>query len=57
MRITQAMSNPLEYLLTLYRGKVKNPSQLPQSETKTSTNLRSMILIAPSYLGGDNHQE
>ena len=29
MRITQAMSNPLEYLLALRRGKVKNPSQSP----------------------------
>ena len=26
MRITQATSNPLEYLLALCRGKVKNPS-------------------------------
>ena len=26
MRITQATSNPLEYLLALHRGKVKNPS-------------------------------
>ena len=26
MRITQAMSNPLEYLLAIHRGKVKNPS-------------------------------
>jgi hypothetical protein len=25
MRITQATSNPLEYLLALHRGKVKNP--------------------------------
>jgi hypothetical protein len=25
MRITQAMSNPLEYLLALHQGKVKNP--------------------------------
>ena len=25
----QAMRNPLEYLLALYRGKVKNPSQSP----------------------------
>ena len=25
----QAMSNPLEYLLALHRGKVKNPSQSP----------------------------
>ena len=29
MRITQATSNPLEYLLALRRGKVKNPSQSP----------------------------
>ena len=28
----QATSNPLEYLLALYRGKVKNPSQSPRSE-------------------------
>ena len=29
MRITQAMSKPLEYLLVLRRGKVKNLSQSP----------------------------
>ena len=29
MRITQATSNPLEYLLALHQGKVKNPSQSP----------------------------
>jgi hypothetical protein len=29
MRITQATSNPLEYLLALHWEKVKNPSQLP----------------------------
>jgi len=29
MRITQAMSNLLEYLLALHRRKVKNPSQSP----------------------------
>ena len=29
IRITQATSNPLEYLLALRRGKVKNPSQSP----------------------------
>jgi hypothetical protein len=57
MRITQAMSNPLEYLLALRRGKVKNPSQSPRSEPETSTFLRSTILATPSYLGGDNHQE
>ena len=57
MRITQATSNPLEYLLALCRGKVKNPSQSPRSEPETITNLRSTILAAPSHLGGDNHQE
>ena len=36
----QATSNPLEYLLALHRGKVKNPSQSPQSEPETITNLR-----------------
>jgi hypothetical protein len=53
----QAMSNPLEYLLALHRGKVKNPSQSSRSEPKTSTFLRLMILAAPSRLGGGNHQE
>ena len=48
----QAMSNPLEYLLALHRGKVKNPSQSPRSELETITNLRSTILAAPSHLGG-----
>ena len=57
MRITQAMSNPLEYLLALHWGKVKNPSQSPRSEPETITNLRSTILAAPSRLGGGNHQE
>ena len=57
MRITQAMSNPLEYLLTLRRGKVKNPSQSPRLEPETITALRSTILAAPSHLGGGNHQE
>ena len=46
------MSNPLEYLLALHRGKVKNPSQSPRSELETITNLRSTILAAPSHLGG-----
>ena len=53
----QSMRNPLEYLLALCRGKVKNPSQSPQSEPETITFLRSMILAAPSRLGGGNHQE
>ena len=53
----QATSNPLEYLLALHRGKVKNPSQSPQLELETSTFLLSMILAAPSRLGGGNHQE
>jgi hypothetical protein len=57
MRITQAMSNPLEYLLALHWGKVKNPSQSPLSEPDTITTLRSTILAAPSHLGGSNHQE
>ena len=57
MRITQATSNSLEYLLTLHWGKVKNPLQSPQSEPETITNLRSTILAAPSCLGGDNHHE
>ena len=57
MRITQAMSNPLEYLLALYWGKVQNPSQSLRSEPETITNLHSMILAAPSHLGGGNHQE
>jgi hypothetical protein len=55
--ITQVTSNPLEYLLALRWGKVKNPSQSPRSEPETITNLRSMILAAPSRLGGGNHQE
>ena len=53
----QATSNPLEYLLTLRREKVKNPSQSPRPELETITFLRSTILAAPSYLGGSNHQE
>ena len=57
MRITQATSNPLEYLLVLCRGKVKNPSQSPRSEPETITNLRSTILATPSRLGGGNRQE
>ena len=57
MRITQATSNQLEYLLALHRGRVKNPSQSPRSEPETITTLRSMILAAPSHLGGGNHQE
>ena len=57
MRITQATSNPLEYLLALHRGKVKNPSQSPRSEPETITTLHSTILAAPSHLGGGNHQE
>ena len=44
MRITQATSNSLEYILALCRGKVKNPSQSPRSEPETITNLRSTIL-------------
>ena len=51
------MRNPLEYHLALHREKVKNLSQSPRSEPETSTFLRSMILAAPSRLGGDNHQE
>jgi hypothetical protein len=43
----QATSNPLEYLLALYRGKVKNPSQLPRLEPETITFLHSTILAAP----------
>ena len=57
MRITQGMSNLLEYLLALRRGKVKNPSQSPRSEPETTITLRSTILAAPSRLGGGNHQE
>ena len=53
----QATSNPLEYLLALRQGKVKNPSQSPQSESETSTFLRSTILATLSRLGGGNHQE
>ena len=55
IRITQATSNPLEYLLTFRRGKIKNPSQSPRPET--ITNLHSTILVALSHLGGGNHQE
>ena len=39
MRITQATSNPLEYLLALRQRKVKNPLQSPRSEPETITNL------------------
>ena len=53
----QATSNPLEYLLALHQRKVKNPSQLPWSELETITFHRSMILAAPTHLGGGNHQE
>ena len=51
----QAMSNPLEYLLALRQGKLKNPSQSPRLEPETITNLRSTILAAPSHLSGGNH--
>jgi hypothetical protein len=57
MRITQATSNPLEYLLALRRGKVKNPSQSPRSAPETSIFLSSTILVAPSCPGVSNHQE
>jgi hypothetical protein len=57
MRITQATSNPLEYILALRQGKVKNLSQSPRSEPETSTFLRLTIVAAPSRLGGGNHQE
>ena len=50
MRITKAMSNSLEYLLALRRGKIKNPSQSPRSEPETITTLRSTILAALSHL-------
>jgi hypothetical protein len=53
----QATSNPLEYLLALHRGKVKNPSQSLRSEPETNTFLRSMILAAPSRLGVSELQE
>ena len=53
----QVTSNPLEYLLGLRQGKVKNPSQSPLLEPETITFLRSTILTAPSHLGGGNHQE
>jgi hypothetical protein len=55
IKITQATSNPLEYLLALRHGMVKNPSQSPEPET--IINFCSMILAAPSHLGGGNHQE
>ena len=54
---SQTPNNPLEYLLALHRGKVKNSSQSPRSEPETSTTLRSTILAAPSHLGGNKHQE
>ena len=57
MRITQATSNSLEYLLALHRRKVKNPSQSPRLKLETITNLFSTILVAPSHLGGSNHQD
>jgi hypothetical protein len=57
MGITQATSNPLEYLLALYWGKVKNQSQSPLSELKTIAFLRSTILATPNRLGGGNQQE
>jgi hypothetical protein len=37
--------------------RLKNPSQSPQSELETITNLRSMIIAAPNCLDDDNHQE
>jgi hypothetical protein len=51
----QATSNPLEYLLALRQGKVKNPSQSSRSEPETITFLHSTILAAPSRLNGGNH--
>jgi hypothetical protein len=41
----------------LPRRRLKNLSQSPQSEPETITNLRSTILVAPSRLGGSNHQK
>jgi hypothetical protein len=52
---SQATTNPLEYILALRWVKVKNLSQSLRSELKTITTLRSMILAAPSHLGGGNH--
>jgi hypothetical protein len=57
MGITQASSNPLEYLSALRWGKVKNSSQSPRSESETITFLCSTILAAPGHLGDGNHQE
>ena len=53
----QATSNPLEYLLALRWGKVKNHSQSPLSKAEIITFLHSTILAAPSHLGGSNHQQ
>ena len=51
------MSNPLELPFGAPLGKAQDPSYSPRSEPETITNLRSMILAAPSQLGGGNHQE
>jgi len=51
------MSNPLELPFGAPPEKAQDPSQSPRSEPETITNLRSMILAAPSRLGGGNHQE
>ena len=51
------MSNPLELPFGTLPGKAQDPSQSPRSEPETITNLRSMILVAPSHQGGGNHQE
>ena len=53
----QTTSNPLEYLLSLHQGRVKNLSQSPRSEPETNTTLRSMILAAPGHLGVGKLQE
>ena len=50
------MSNPLEYLLALRRGKVKNPLQ----SLEMAMNNHQLVLIlhrCSNHLGDGNHQE
>ena len=57
MMITQATSNPLEYLLGLRRGKGQEPLTITMIGAGDNHHLRSMILVASSRLGGGNNQE
>ena len=57
MRITQATSNSLKYLLALCRGQGQEPLTITTIGAGDNHHLHSTILAAPSRLGGGNHQE